>query len=98
MSSVSNDESNKYQEHHLSKENLCLDCCENVCKKCNSNANNEHFSHNTMGHEKVCKMIKAEINNIPLKFKTKELFEHNWNVICKKIKDSSQETFNETIN
>lgn len=43
-------------------------------------------------------MLKAEIKNIPLKFNTKELFEHNWNVICKKIKDSSQETFNETIN
>ena len=38
----------------------------------------------TMGYEKVCKMLKAEINNIPLKFKTKELFEHNWNVISKK--------------
>ena len=34
-----------------------------------------------MGHEKVCKMLKAEIKNIPLKFNTKELFEHNWNVI-----------------
>ena len=98
MGSANNDESNKCQEHHLSKENLCLDCCENVCKKCNANPNNEHFSHNTMGHEKVCKMLKAEIKNIPLQFKTKELFEHNWNVICKKIKDSSQETFNETIN
>ena len=95
---ANSDDSNKCQEHHLFKEILCLDCCEQICKKCKSNQNNSHFKHNTMTNEKVSKMLKAEINNIPLKFKTKELFEHNWNVICKKIKESSQETFNETIN
>ena len=48
-------------------------------------------------NEKVYQFLKEEINNIPLKFKTKELFEHNWNVIYKKIKDNSQKTFNEII-
>ena len=92
------DNSNKCPEHHLFKDTLCLDCCEHLCKKCKSNPNNTHFKHNIMNNEKVSRVLKAEINNIPLKFKTKDLFEHNWNVICKKIKDSSQETFNETIN
>ena len=99
QSNVGNtDDSNKCQEHNLFKENLCLDCCENLCKKCKTNPNNNHYKHNIMLNEKVYKFLKAEIKNIPLKFTTKELFEHNWNVMCKKIKDSSQETFNETIN
>ena len=98
ISSSNSNESNKCQEHHIFKDYLCLDCIENLCKKCTSNPNNKHIKHNTMSNDKVSKMLKAEINNIPLKFKTKELFEHNWNVICKKIKDSSQETFKETIN
>jgi hypothetical protein len=96
--SSNNDNSNKCQDHHLSKDNLCLDCSEHLCSKCRANASNEHYTHNIMNNEKVANMLKAEINNIPLKFKTKDLFDHNWNVICKKIKDSSQETFNETIN
>ena len=93
-----NNDSNKCQEHHIFRDCLCLDCCENLCKKCKSNPNNPHFEHNILGSDKVSKILKAEIKNIPLKFQTKELFEHNWNIICKKIKDSSQNTFNETIN
>ena len=98
VSSNNNNEINKCQEHHIFKDNLCLDCGENLCLKCKTNPKNDHYTHNTMSNDKVSKMLKAEIKNIPLKFKTKELFEHNWNVICKKIKDSSQETFNETVN
>ena len=98
VSSNNSKDVNKCQDHHIFKDNLCLDCGENLCLKCKTNPKNDHYSHNTMNNDKVSRMLKAEINNIPLKFKTKELFEHNWNVICKKIKDSSQETFNETIN
>ena len=98
VSTNNNNESNKCQEHHIFKDNLCLDCRENLCIKCKTNPKNQHYSHNIMSNDKVSRMLKAEIMNIPLKFKTKELFEHNWNIICKKIKDSSQETFNETTN
>ena len=98
VSSNNSNESNKCQEHHIFKDNLCLDCRENLCLKCKIDPKNNHYSHNIMSNDKVSRMLKAEIINIPLKFKTKELFEHNWNIICKKIKDSSQETFNETTN
>lgn len=94
----SNNDTNKCQEHRIFQDCFCLDCCENLCKKCKSNPNNSHFEHNVLGHDKVSKILKAEIKNIPLKFQNKELFEHNWNIICKKIKESSQNTFNETIN
>ena len=55
---ANSDDSNKCQEHHLFKEILCLDCCEQICKKCKSNQNNSHFKHNTMTNEKVSKMLK----------------------------------------
>jgi WD40 repeat protein len=47
--------------------------------------------------EKVAKNLKAEIGNIPLKFKTKDLFDHNWNILSKNFKESSTENFNETL-
>ena len=87
----------KCQSHQLLKEYLCLDCCEHLCKKCKSNENNTHYNHNIMSNEKVSKNLKAEISNIPLKFKVKDLFEHNWNIISKKFKESSMENFNETL-
>ena len=93
----SNDNSNKCKEHHLSRDFLCLDCCEQICRKCTVNIANPHYNHNIKSNDKVANILKAEIKIIPLKFTNKELFDHNWNVICKKIKDSSQETFNETI-
>ena len=87
----------KCQSHQLLKEYLCLDCCEHLCKKCKSNENNAHYNHNIMSNEKVSKNLKAEISNIPLKFKIKDLFDNNWNIISKKFKESSMENFNETL-
>ena len=87
----------KCEFHQLLKDQFCLDCCEPLCKKCKSNENNAHFTHSIMSNDKVAKSLKAEINNIPLKFKAKELFDHNWSVISKKFKESSMENFNETL-
>ena len=87
----------KCQSHQLLKDYFCLDCCEHLCKKCKSNESNSHFAHSVMSDDKIAKNLKAEINNIPLKFKLKDLFEHNWNIISKQFKESSMENFNETL-
>lgn len=87
----------KCQEHQLLKDYFCLDCCEHLCKKCKSNESNPHYTHSVMSVEKVSKNLKAEINNIPMKFKVKDLFEHNWSIISKNFKESSMENFNETL-
>ena len=92
------DNSNQCKEHLIFQDQFCLDCCEHLCKKCKSNQNNIHYEHNILGNEKVTKILKAEINNIPLKFANKEQFDNNWNILCKKLKDSSQDIFNETMN
>ena len=90
----------KCPSHQLLKEYFCLDCCEHLCKKCTSTTssdNKDHRTHDIMTNDKVVKNLKAEINNIPLKFKLKDLFEHNWNIISKQFKESSMENFNETL-
>ena len=66
------------QLHQLLNEYFCMDCCEYLCLKCKSMENNPHFNHNIMSNTKVIKNLKAEINNIPFKFKAKSLFEQNW--------------------
>jgi hypothetical protein len=50
-----------------------------------------------MGVDKVISSLNAEIKNIPLSFKSKDEFQTHWDQICKKMKEESQETFNETI-
>ena len=87
----------KCSSHQLLKDHFCLDCYEHLCKKCSLNESNPHFNHNIMLVEKVAKNLKAEIGNIPLKFKTKDLFDHNWNILSKNFKESSTENFNETL-
>lgn len=87
----------KCQDHQFLKDYICLDCCEYLCKKCKLNENNAHYNHNIMSNERVSKTLKAEINNIPFKFKLKELFENNWNLISKKFKEKSMENYNETL-
>ena len=85
------------QLHQLLNEYFCMDCCEYLCLKCKSMENNPHFNHNIMSNTKVIKNLKAEINNIPFKFKEKNLFEQNWNIISKNFKEKSMENFNETL-
>ena len=82
-----NNDENKCKKHRLLKEFFCYDCCEFLCQKCE---NEKHLTHEIMAYDKVLKILKMEIKNIPLKFKTKDLFELNWNNICQKLKDSSQ--------
>lgn len=88
---------NVCKEHKNVFKHFCLDCCQNLCKKCYDDPNNPHHKHTAMGVDKVISSLSAEIKNIPLSFKTKEEFETHWDQICKKMKDSSQETYNETM-
>ena len=83
--------------HKILKDFLCVDCLQQLCKRCASNEQNEHFHHNIMSKEKVCKNLKAEINNIPLKFMVKDSFDNNYNLITNKFKESSMDNFNETL-
>ena len=87
----------KCPTHQLLKEYFCMDCCLPLCKKCSSSENIDHQNHNIMSNDKVVKNLKAEINNIPLKCITKEMFEQTWSSISKQFKESSMENFNETL-
>lgn len=90
--------SNICQVHKNVIKHFCLDCCQYLCKKCYDDKNNPHYKHTAMGVDKVISSLNAEIKNIPLSFKSKEEFQTHWDQICKKMKEESQDTFNETMN
>ena len=83
--------------HQLLNDFFCLDCYEYLCQKCKNSENNPHYNHSIMPTKKIIKNLKAEINNIPFKFKAKSLFEQNWNLLSKKFKENTMEIFNETL-
>ena len=77
--------------------NYCSDCFKDICTDCISNNNNLHLNHKTFSNEYIIKFLKNELNNIKLNLITKEAFEQKWNDICKKIKEETQNNFDETM-
>ena len=77
--------------------NYCSDCFKDICVDCISNNNNLHLNHHTFSNEYIISYLKKELNNTKLNLITKEAFEQKWNDICKKIKDETQNNFDETM-
>ena len=77
--------------------NYCSDCFKDICADCISNNNNLHLNHHTFSNEYIISYLKKELNNTKLNLITKEAFEQKWNDICKKIKDETQNNFDETM-
>lgn len=86
---------NKHGNSYLNY--YCVDCFKIICKTCSKEKDNEHFEHRIVLKDKIVRLIKNEIKEIPLKFQTKELFESNFDSICNKIKQSTENNYNITL-
>ena len=77
--------------------NYCTDCFKDICDDCISNNNNLHLNHNIFSNEYIINYLKKELNNTKLNLITKDDFEQKWNEICNKIKEETQNNFDETM-
>ena len=79
------------------KNYYCVDCFQNVCLKCVKSTNDYHPNHRILPCERLSKLIKRNISELPLKIPNKELFEKKFEVMGKKVKETAEKEFNETI-
>ena len=77
--------------------NFCVECSIELCTECISNKNNEHLNHKIFPNEFIINYLKKDLNETKLKFISKDKFEEKWNEICVKIKDESQNNFDEAM-
>ena len=75
----------------------CVDCFQNVCLQCVKNINDFHPNHRIISCDRLTKLIKRNISELPLKIPNKELFEKKFEVMGKKVKETAEKEFNETI-
>ena len=75
--------------------NYCLECFQDLCPDCL--LNNSHSNHNIFENESIINNLKNQLNDTKLNFPTKEEFEQKWNEICSKVKEQSQNNFDEAL-
>ena len=74
--------------------NYCITCSKNICDICLSESHNDH---NIISNTHLLNSLKKDLKQIPLKFKSKENFESNWDEICNKIKKDTQSNLDEIL-
>ncbi len=79
------------------KNYYCVDCFQNVCLQCVKSTNDYHPNHRILPCERLSKLIKKHIEALPLKIPNKELFERQFEIMGKKVKETAEKEFNETI-
>ena len=75
----------------------CSECYKDLCEDCISDNNNAHLNHSIFSNEYLINSLKKELSEIKLNFMTKDDFEKKWNEICNKIKEQTQNNFDETM-
>lgn len=102
---------NKKNEGNLTKEELskcnihpnnylnyyCVDCFIPVCKTCVDQIVNDHHAHRVLPYGKLKKIIRDDINILPLKNKDITLFQQNIDMISKKFVEEVDKNFNNTL-
>ena len=88
------DNTNNCPIHHGFKDQFCMNCLTSFCKSCDKDI---HDKHNVLPNGKVVNLLKAELANMPIKLGNKEIFLENWENICNKLKETTQEIFSETM-
>jgi len=75
----------------------CVDCSEELCSDCLTNNNDKHLNHNICPREEIINRLRKDLMETKLKLETKDDFENKWNEICKKLKEESQNNFDEAM-
>ena len=75
----------------------CVNCSEELCSDCLTNNTDKHLNHNICPREDIINRLKIDLMETKLKLGTKDDFENKWNEICNKIKEESQNNFEEDM-
>ena len=75
----------------------CVDCSEELCSDCLANNTDKHLNHNICPREEIINHLNKDLLETKLKLETKDDFENKWNEICNKIKEESQNNFEEAM-
>ena len=95
----SSTEENKLCPTHKDKKysNYCIECSKDLCSDCLTINKDSHSNHSIFSNEYIINYLKKELSDIKFKLITKEDFEQKWNEICSKIKEETQNNFDETM-
>ena len=85
--------------HSLNIKSLyCVDCFENICSECLKNEiKNFHIDHRIIAAQKLENLIKKNIKDLSLTIPNKNSFMSKFDSIGKKLKETTEKEFNETI-
>jgi hypothetical protein len=85
--------------HSLNFKSLyCVDCFENICSECLKNEiKNFHIDHRIIAGQKLENLIKKNIKDLSLTIPNKDSFVSKFDLIGKKLKETTEKEFNETI-
>ena len=75
----------------------CIDCSEELCSDCLTNNTEKHLNHIICPREEIINRLSKDLMETKLKLETKDDFENKWNEICNKIKEESQNNFEEAM-
>ena len=75
----------------------CVNCSEELCSDCLTNNTDKHLNHNICPREDIINRLKIDLMETKLQLETKDDFENKWNEICNKIKEESQNNFEEAM-
>ena len=78
------------------KNYFCLDCSQIICKECKETKSHEF--HRIILSSKIKEPILRNLKEISIKFPNKEIFMKNFDSLGKKLKESSENIFNNNIN
>ena len=92
-------EENKLCPNHKDKKfsNYCANCSKDLCSDCVSINKDVHINHNIYSNEYLINYLKKELTDLKMSLITKDDFEKKWNEICSKIKEETQNNFDETM-
>ena len=75
----------------------CVDCFQNVCLQCVKNINDFHPNHRIISCDRLTKLIKRNISELPLKIPNKMVFENKFELMTNKLQESLEKDYNETL-
>ena len=76
---------------------FCLDCMKFICKNCKNDIKNPHLKHRILNSNNLIKIMKDNIRNIDLKYKTLDDFQERYEHLSESFENIIGSNFNNTI-